>query len=226
MSLSPTIVNLRQIEGQVLLTPELRTFIQNMPELEGYEWEGNKLLRPPWTWGDGTKIKNLTQYISQSLDELQGEYCVYCGMRFDVTSGKKIEHIAPKGNGRYPEFMFHTLNLVHACELCNGFEKKERDDYWDTVETLDDNYEDCEFKIVHPYIDPPGNHFELNYDKVNGKVLIKGISPQGIRSIKTFKLDEEPLTTERAKQVERWAKEQNPAIEDLIYQTLVYKNQI
>lgn len=223
MSLSPTIVNYRQILGQLYFSPIQRTFIQNMPELIGIEWQGNHLPRPPWIHGSGKKIKKLTNHIFSELEQLQGNYCIYCGMSFEVTSGKQVEHIAPKGEGRYPQFMFEGLNLVLSCALCNGFEKKERKEFWNTIEgAVAANYEDCEFTIVHPYFHDPKDHFEFlyNYDH-DGEVIIRGISPKGICSISTFKLDEEPLTTERAKHVDRWAKRQNCDIENLILETLI-----
>jgi uncharacterized protein (TIGR02646 family) len=169
-----------------------------MPNLSGHEWDG-KLARPPWNWGDKTRLAALKSEISTALKELQGEYCAYCGMRFDVTSSSQIEHIAPKGNGRYPEFMFNVSNLVHACSLCNGFEKKEADAHFDTIAVLDANYELCAFNIVHPYFDDPEVHFR--FTQAANRVLITHLTAKGQKSIEVFQLDGEALTSERGKMV-------------------------
>ena len=226
MSLLPTIVNYRQLMGQIYFIPEQMAFIRSMPELKGNEWKGDNLDKAVWSHGDGVKVKRLVRYISKALEELQGNYCIYCGMLFGVTSGKEVEHIAPKGDGRYPQFMFTALNLVLACSLCNGFEKKERKvprNYWDTIAgPAEHDYRDCEFTIVHPYFDDPDIHFDFVHVAGNDpKVVIEGLTAKGLCSISTFKLDEEPLTTERVKHVEIWAKRQNPHIEKLIEETLL-----
>ena len=210
------LTRLQRLTAGILLSRDERDFIADMPELQGNEWEAKNLPRPPWVWGDGEKIKALKDSIRASLNELHGEYCIYCGMDLNVTSGNQIEHIAPKA--RYPKFTFERFNLVLACSLCNGFEKKERAGYWDTVAQPSDIYEDCEFRIVHPYFDEPEDHLELN--RHGGKVLIKGLSAKGLRSIETFLLDGEPLTNQRGTLVIRQMYNLNPAMEALVESTI------
>jgi uncharacterized protein (TIGR02646 family) len=218
------IVKQRQLFAQIYYDLNQRTFIAGMPQLLGNEWSGNHLPRPPWPYGDAKKVKALTKFISESLEELQGNECIYCGMPFGVTSGKQVEHIAPKGEGRYPEFTFEALNLVLSCSLCNGFEKKERAAYWDTVETHDPIYANCTFKIVHPYFDDPQAHINLDY--TNRKVLISAITPKGQRTIDTFILDSEALTTERGKIARLHELELREAAEELAQQVLNYTGMI
>lgn len=188
--------NIQQIQGRILLRTLSKAFIARMPALQGHEWDG-KLDRPPWLWGDRSRISDLINEISEALTELQGDNCAYCGMQLNVTSAPQVEHIAPKGNGRYPRFMFHVSNLVLACSLCNGFEKKEREHNFNTIVTVAPDYENCVFNIVHPYLHNPDDHYEF---KIQGiEVLIFHKTPEGKRSIEVFMLAEEPLTTERGK---------------------------
>jgi hypothetical protein len=121
----------------------------------------------------------------------------FCSNEFDVTSSNQIEHIAPKGEGRYPEYMFHASNLVLACSLCNGFEKKERKDFANTIAKKGVNYENHYFNIVHPYLDNPDEHYELG--QLNDKITISSLSLKGQKSIAMLKLDEEPQTNARFK---------------------------
>lgn len=174
-----------------------RNFIAGMPQLLGNEWSGKNLPTPPWVRGDGQRVRDLVRYIRGGLIELQGEFCIYCGLPFGETSGNQVEHIAPKGEGRYSQFTFEPQNLALSCSLCNGFEKKERAQYWDTVATLDPVYSLCTFHIVHPYFDDP--EAELVLDYLNKQVLIKARTPKGQRTIDTFILDGEPLTNARGR---------------------------
>lgn len=192
--------NIKQIQGRILLSPESRTFISRMPNLQGHEWEDKGvLIDPAWHYGDKARIKRLKKEIKECLKELQDNFCAYCGMQFYVTSSTQIEHIAPKGNGRYPQFMFNESNLVHACSLCNGFEKKEAAGNFDTIAAVNAVYELCAFNIVHPYLDDPDAHFE--FTQAGNKVLITYKTPKGQRSIDVFQLDGEALTTERGKMI-------------------------
>lgn len=188
--------NFRQMPGRVWFNPIQKVFIDTMPKLLGNEWDGN-LARPPWKWGDQKIILGLKQYIKDSLKPIQEDICAYCGMNLYVTSTPQIEHVAPKGHGRYPQFMFHSCNLVLACSYCNGFEKKEKQQYFNTIGVLDPIYEKCYFNFVHPHLDIPDDHFNLS--RVATKVIISHKSLKGQKSIAVFKLDEEPLTTERGK---------------------------
>lgn len=195
------ICRLNQKQFRLLYSVEQKEFIDDMPELLGHEWNGS-LSYPPWHWGDGQLIHELKGYIRDSLEESQGLFCAYCGGELDLTSVAQIEHIAPKGPERYPQFMFHSSNLTLACSLCNGFEKKEREEYYNTIDNLEENYEDCQFNIVHPYLHYPNEHFDLGREG-NG-ITISSKSSQGIRSIEVFNLDDEHHTNDRGKRLREY----------------------
>ena len=195
------ICKLNQKQYRLLYSKDQKKFIGEMPELEGGEWD-SKLEYPPWRHGDGVKIDNLKNYIKDALKESQGLYCAYCGLELELTSASQIEHIAPKGNGRYPKFMFHSCNLTLACSLCNGFEKKEKREHFKTIGVLKTKYEDCYFNIVHPYLDDPTEHFDLSRDGEG--ITISSLSLKGQKSIVVFKLDEEPQTNARGEHLKKY----------------------
>lgn len=191
------ICKLHQKHFRIKYTKEQERFIALMPKLKGKEWDNDRKLKyPPWIWGDGTKIENLKKHIKKELNDKQELYCAYCGMRLELTSEDQIEHIAPKGKDRYPQFMFNKSNLILACSLCNGFEKKEKRGNFKTISKLEAEYQNCKFNIVHPYFDNPEDHLDLGSPE-NKRVTISSKTLKGQKSITVFKLDEEPQTNGR-----------------------------
>ena len=190
-----------------------KTFIKNMPALNGNEWAGN-LDYAIWKWGDRVKIDALKRVIANKLVNIQGTNCAFCGMKLKVTSSGQIEHIAPKGPNRFPEYMFDKNNLVIACSLCNGFEKKERKDFSNTIgKNRGRNYKNEPFNIVHPKLDDPKDHYNLGVNE--DKVVISHKTLKGQKSIAMLKLDDEPHTTERFKMLMMNTYKSNPKFKKL-----------
>ena len=96
------IFNIIQIDQEITLSDEEKLFIDNMPESTGSEWN-DKLDYNIWKHVDGKKIEDLKVSIKKKLKQTQGLNCAFCGMKLKVTSSEQIEHIAPKGKGRYPK---------------------------------------------------------------------------------------------------------------------------
>ena len=209
-------MEIKQIQGRVVYIQSDWIFVKSMPEDTPNVWNA-KLNRPPWTFGDGEKIKSIKSYLKNALKDLQGDCCAYCGLPFDETSGAQIEHIAPKS--RYGKFMFHTTNLVLACSLCNGFERKERRGYSNTVSVLKDNYEECIFNIIHPYLVDPLDHLEFSTDK-NWDVFIKPLSLKGQKTISMFKLDGSIQSEARGKSILKRNYKNIPELEKLVQSVL------
>jgi uncharacterized protein (TIGR02646 family) len=181
----------KQIQGNVFFTQNERALIAHLEPLAGHEWQG-KL--PGKSRGSRKKRNLLKTKIKVSLDELQGDNCCFCGLSLYETSGAYIEHIAPKA--QHPQFMFNVFNLALACSYCNGFEKKSTHD---TISTLNANYNNCEFNIVHPYFDNPDDHFSVaDYDA--GGLILNYDSPQAIQSRDLFDLAGTNQTSARGKQ--------------------------
>lgn len=177
---------INQLTNNFTLTNEQITLLNTMLPFSREDWER------------GTNdIKAIRDSIGFQLRGFQNGKCCYCGLNYDETGQGQIEHIAPK-KGRpkeYPEFSFHKLNLVMACQLCNS--KSMKGEY-NSIDNYDVNYSDCTFKIVHPYLSDHTLHYKWSYGILN--VVITGLSNEAKESIRLFKLAEEYRTTARARQ--------------------------
>ncbi|MFP3122601.1 HNH endonuclease [Ectobacillus funiculus] len=179
-------------------------------------------------WGKtDDELKKLKERIRSQLSLFQNHECAYCGFKLGITSNDEIEHIAPKGKiGKrvlYPQFMFTEKNLALSCHYCNSILKKGT---FDTIETYDEEYEKCTFKIVHPYFDDPSDHLDWLQEGEKILILCKNNSPKGQASINLFELATERHSEERAeKAVIKLLKETLPAgeYEELIKQALEFR---
>ena len=93
--------------------------------------------------------------IRDSLMSMQNNRCVYCDVPTD--DPEDVEHIAHKAD--YPQFVFTPENLAYCCKNCNQTYKSSTD----VIETLADKYENCTFKMVHPYRDNVDEYFDTRY---------------------------------------------------------------
>lgn len=162
------------------------------------------------------QIKNS---IKTQLKLLQGNDCAFCGLNL----GSRVthsEHIAPKGNDLYPQFMFEPKNLILACSLCNGFEKKHT---FKTVVHLATVYSDCQFNIIHPYFDNPDDHLEYVPDPDNGLAYLIQVrktggveSSKGRQTVDLFELALPIMTEERYKDALAASQPVKPDFEKLI----------
>ncbi len=146
-------------------------------------WRGS-LPNPPFLHGCGVRRDGIKDYIKTELLSIQGDYCIYCGLKFRSTSDIQREHILPKDD--YPAFTFEPYNLVLACGRCNGFDFKSTKDYSIRPVYLDD-YSQNNFTIVHPYFDDIFDH--INVDNVVLEVI--GNSQKGQNTINEFGLNDE-----------------------------------
>ncbi|SKC85036.1 HNH endonuclease family protein [Ohtaekwangia koreensis] len=153
----------------------------------------------PGAW-DRNDVEPIKQEIHAQLLAIQNGNCCYCGLKVNEGGRAEIDHIAKKGGPRrpaYTEFIFTPKNLVIACQYCNSSSKKGQDDVLDQVDLT--NYDNCTFKIVHPYNDDPTHHYSWSTGRF--KILISAVSNKGRYSISLFELDSEAHTFARAKQV-------------------------
>lgn len=142
-------------------------------------------------------IKEIKKSIRSQLLIIQDNKCCYCGMDLWQTSSDEIDHIAPKASRRkaYPEFAFNKMNLALACGLCNGVHRKSEAD---TISVYNAQYNFCKFKLVHPYLDNPDNHYNWVYNST--KVVMSHKTLKGQYSIYLFGLNETPRIEARASQ--------------------------
>ena len=149
-----------------------------------------------WDRGDVAVIK---EDIHNQLLLIQNNNCCYCGLKVNEGGRAEIDHIAKKGGPKrpaYTEFVFTPKNLAISCQYCNSSSKKGQDDVLLHIDLT--NYDNCTFKIVHPYKHNPQKHY--NWSKGKYKILISAVTNEATYSISLFELDSEAHTLARAKQ--------------------------
>lgn len=160
--------------------------------------EAQCIATPNTTWDSRRNcINNIKIRLNQHFDVQQQEKCCYCGLLYDRTGRGEIEHIAPKGNGLYPQFSFTSNNLAKACQLCNSSSMKHT---YNSIETLNTVYELCVFKIVHPYLDDHNYHYSWNYGIREVLISVNNNSDKAKESIRLFELASVKRTRARAQQ--------------------------
>ncbi|MCX7552118.1 hypothetical protein [Xanthomarina sp. F2636L] len=140
-------------------------------------------------------ILNLKTAMNNHFDINQREKCCFCGLYYDRTGRGELEHIAPKGAGLYPQYTFTPHNIAKACQLCNSSSMKHT---YDPITVLNPVYQNCQFSIVHPYLDNHNDHYKWNYGLLNVLISVNNNSSKGIKSIELFELASEKRTRARA----------------------------
>lgn len=139
---------------------------------------------PAWS----RKGKKVAAFVTWALGSQQHQ-CAFCG--FDVGNALRrawsVDHFAPKGENLYPQWTFEPLNLVITCHVCNSVFKNE----YDSVASKATNYVDCEFFLVHPYLDTVHHHLLDTYAGGSEEVgAPRWISDKGRKTIEKFHLDD------------------------------------
>ncbi len=166
-------LNLNPIE----LTPIQKKIIEGFGELRVDCWNKNK--------------RRLKDAIRKELKNNQNGECVYCGCRVYETGD--IEHIANKS--RYPQFLFTPKNLAFACRMCNEDIKGAGD----IINALSDQYENCTFVIVHPYLDDVDIYFDRSKPVITIKPgLSKNEEEKAMKTIEILQYDSTKVALKRA----------------------------
>lgn len=156
----------------------------------------------PFTAGlwDNRNLSHIKNDIHNQLLLIQDHKCAFCGLKVNEGGRAELDHIAKKGGLKRPayiEFTFTPHNLVICCQYCNSSSKKGQTDVLSNIDLT--NYNNCIFKLVHPYFDNPTNHY--NWSTGEFEILISSTSPKGTFSIDLFDLASEAHTSARAKQI-------------------------
>lgn len=161
----------------------------------------------------------LRKSIRASLMRMQNNCCVYCGC--PTFGAEDVEHIAHKSD--YPQFVFTPKNLAYSCKLCNQTFKGKVD----IVAYLHTDYDRCQFKMVHPYLDDVDRYFDTG--KFEIKVL-PGLSPdEQAKAEYTQKLlhwTDPAVTSRRAASymIQQYAEEHNTSLaQTVLDDTLTYR---
>lgn len=191
-----TLIKFQQIRKVYRLCKSETDFLNKIPHNYKNAWDGklSDLVAAGTLPANAKSIRNeIKARIKSKLLAIQGKYCIYCGIHFDIVGTAQREHIAYKG--KYPQFTFTNQNIALACAYCNGFEKKSTQNVISRQRT---KYRDCEFSIIHPYFDKFDEHIELTFNRLEISLSEKNNSSKGKNTIKMFKLMEAAQASMRA----------------------------
>ncbi|GAB3309436.1 hypothetical protein ACFQT0_17895 [Hymenobacter humi] len=180
------LIKFEQIEEVFEYTPAQDEFIAKIPLDYKDAWDGNfedLVLSNVLRRGSASFRDKMKDDIKNKLTNIQGNYCIYCGITFRLVGISEREHIADKAT--YPQFVFKNQNLALACHYCNGFAKKGTQN---TVAELHDEYDKCKFLIVHPYLDDIHKHIEFISKEYKVLMRPKDGSVKGANTIEMFGL--------------------------------------
>ncbi|BFU78774.1 hypothetical protein ALC152_19890 [Arcobacter sp. 15-2] len=141
----------------------LNTFLSFTPTQQVYI-NGVPKVKESWDI-ECADMKRVKRYMKEELWTIQDGKCAYCLSPLNPTVRNEgdlpldgdREHIVPKSI--HPTFIFEPLNFVLACITCNRTLKKDVD----TIKVFNTDYQNCEFKIIHPILDNVDEH--IGFDK-------------------------------------------------------------
>lgn len=180
------LIKFQQIKKVYRLQKTENDFIKLIPTNYKKSWDGkfeDLILAGTLNANAVSTRNNIKTRIKQKLLLIQGNYCIYCGIHFDIVGTAQREHIAHKD--KYPQFTFTHKNIALACAFCNGFEKKSSKNI---ISKYNSEYNKCAFSIIHPYFDKFDEHIEMSFDGANISMSQKNNSSKGKNTIKIFKL--------------------------------------
>jgi hypothetical protein len=150
------------------------------------------------------------------------EQCCYCKRDFqdEFNMVIDIEHILPKANTLFSEYMFDIENLNISCKRCNMNIKRNRIDFIVDLHTIKPDYKvSAKYHFIHPNFDYYFDHIDYESIIKNNKKLIKYQckTEKGKYTYSYFHLDRIEIDTlSKAQGVEIGTSELNPNLpEDL-----------
>ncbi|SDR02394.1 hypothetical protein SAMN05421664_3160 [Chryseobacterium soldanellicola] len=173
---------------------------------EGDDIWKNKLLEP-------IKRKIKLYYRTNN-----SEQCCYCRRDFqdEFNYVIDIEHILPKGNILFTEYMFEIDNLNISCKRCNMNIKNDRIDFIVDISKIKPDYKiSNKYYFIHPNFDNYFEHIDYEVSIRNNKKLIKYItkSDKGRYSYTYFHLERIEIDTfSEAQGVKTLDTELNPTL--------------
>lgn len=155
-----------------------------------------RLLTGSEIWGINNKAeKALKHRISKRTLWEQDCRCAYCECML-VQGNCFIEHLVPKS--LYREFVYEPENLTSSCGRCNCTGIKGNKETLNS--TLNVEYSQNDFKIVHPYFDQPDQH--IVFKDAERTIFDKArCSPKGLDTIEFFHWDDDDAIIARQREV-------------------------
>ncbi|MCB9236229.1 MAG: HNH endonuclease [Bacteroidia bacterium] len=173
-------IRFQNLDNPISLSQNDQTFASRLL-VEDVPWDGE--IKVCTLKNAKYRREELKEKIKRKLLRNQGEYCIYCGLHFEISPNPEIDHIALKS--RFKEQSFEPENLVLACQTCNGRSRKGKRHI-----VIDPNagFVKENYKIIHPYWDDMFDHIEFSVNDSDLLLSVKDSSEKGDFNIKVFKL--------------------------------------
>lgn len=125
---------------------------------------------------NNSKLNQLKRRIKLHYRTGNNEQCCYCkrDLQDEFNLVIDIEHILPKGNVLFTEYMFDIENLNISCKRCNMNIKKDRVDFIVDIANIKPDYKKSDkYHFIHPNFDNYFEHIDYSATIRNHKKLIK-----------------------------------------------------
>ena len=101
--------------------------------------------------------------------------CCYCRLSMHQWHGLTIdiEHVLPKGNGKFPQFTFEIKNLSTSCKRCNMGIKRSDTSFYLGAANEADPFKSEYYRFIHPNLDVADNHLHILAVQHNAKLMVK-----------------------------------------------------
>jgi hypothetical protein len=127
--------------------------------------------------------------------------CCYCRLSMHQWHGLTIdiEHVLPKGNGKFPQFTFEIRNLSVSCKRCNMGIKGSDTSFYVGAADEADPFRSEHYRFIHPNLDVANDHLELIVFQHNTKRMVKyrvvNTSLKGSETYEYFELQKVELNS-------------------------------
>lgn len=157
------------------------------------------MLKDGDVWNDNS-INEIKRRIKLYFRNVNSEQCCYCkrDLQDEFNLVIDIEHILPKGNVLFRQFMFDIENLNISCKRCNMKIKNKRVDFIVDLNNIIPDYKvSSKYLFIHPNFDNYFDHIDYESTIKNNKKLIKYIAKteKGAFTYDYFHLDKIEINT-------------------------------
>jgi uncharacterized protein (TIGR02646 family) len=143
---------------------------------------------------DNDDAKPLKAKIKPYLLARTSNCCCYCRRSMHHWHGITIdiEHVLPKGDGKFPQFTFEIKNLSVSCKRCNMGIKGSKTSFYLGAANEADPFKSEHYEFIHPNLDVVDNHLEFLSVQYNGKIMVMyqvvNASAKGSKTYEYFEL--------------------------------------
>ncbi len=82
---------------------------------------------------DSYKNKYRQDDVKDTLEKMYKRHCCYCESLVGISTYGRIEHLRPKSNPNFYQYVFDWDNMYWCCEICNTSYKKTKWDFQNPI---------------------------------------------------------------------------------------------